>query len=88
MKFFVIEEKQKKMPIQDFLSILKTLALKLGEGNNACINLFNLYVQLLHALGLINEKNNQIIIDDFRQALLNNDIKIKDLLALITSKFC
>lgn len=84
----MIDEKQKKMPIQDFLSILKTLVLKLGEGNSACINLFNLYVQLFHSLGLINEKNNQIIIDDFRQALLNSDIKIKDLFALITSKFC
>jgi len=75
------------MKIEEFLGILKSLAIKLGENNNFCVNLFNLYIQILQYLDILNEKSNQIVLDDFRQALINNDLNINDLLDLITSAF-
>lgn len=69
------------------MTILKSLVLKLGETNSYCLALFNLYMQNFHANTLLNEKTDQMILDDFRQALLNNDISINDLLDLIINAF-
>lgn len=76
------------MKIEDFLGVLKSLVLKLGEGSNICVTLFNLYAQTLQSLEILNERSGVIVIDDFRQALINNEININTLLDLITESFC
>ena len=75
------------MKIEDFLSVFKSLAMKMGEGSNICVNLFNLYIEILQSINILNEKSQQIVIDDFRQALINNDLNINDLLDLIANGF-
>ena len=61
--------------------------MKMGEGSNICVNLFNFYIEILQSINILNEKSQQIVIDDFRQALINNDLNINDLLDLIANGF-
>lgn len=75
------------MKIEEFLSVFKSLAMKMGEGSNICVNLFNFYIEILQSINILNEKSQQIVIDDFRQALINNDLNINDLLDLIANGF-
>jgi len=77
----------KTIPIEEFLTILKSLVLKLGDATNLSISLFNLFLQIFHLIHLLNEKSNQITLDDFRQALLNNDLNINNTIDLIICAF-
>lgn len=75
------------MKIEDLLGVFKSLCLKLGEENNICVTVFNLYLQTLQNLEIITDKSNQIIVDDFRQAVINNEVNINALLDLIAEVF-
>lgn len=61
--------------------------MKMGEGSNICVNLFNFYIEILQSINILNENSQQIVIDDFRQGLINNDLNINDLLDLISNGF-